>query len=323
MNVRHHAYGGSEALPTRTASEEAGAVELASFTEELTLRSLLLDNLGDAMIAHTLDGHIVYANSKAAEMLGYTREEFVSLPPWSWVPPERRKHIASLLGQIHLSGELVFESRCLDRQGRIVCVEVCSRVIEAKPWGRVCVSVSRDASARIAAQETMHRLAFFDSLTGLSNRAMLEDRIGHALAAANQNGDQVGVIYMDLDDFKPVNDQHGHAVGDRVLGVVGERLLSCVRESDTIARVGGDEFIALIPRLNTDADLASKARMLAECIAQPIRVGDIEVHLSVSVGLAMYQPPEHQDELICRADHAMYRAKMQGRAGWEEFLATV
>jgi diguanylate cyclase len=322
VNSRYQSDGGPNAAHTRTTTYETEALELATCNEELSLRSLLLDNLGDGIIAHTLDGHVVYANSRAAEMLGYTPDEFMALGPWSWVIPDRRKQLTSLMSQLPMSGRVVFESRCLNRDGCVVCVEISSRLLQAEPWGDICVSVSRDSSVRVAAQETMQRLAFFDSLTGLSNRAMLEDRIGSALASARSNGDTVGVIYMDLDDFKPINDTHGHAMGDRVLGIVGERLLSCVRETDTIARVGGDEFIALFPRLRAKGDLSHKARELAKCISQPIVVGDIVVHLTVSVGLAIYRPGEHHDELICRADHAMYHAKLHGRAGWEEFLVS-
>jgi diguanylate cyclase len=321
VNGRYQADGGTDAQPAISTAHEH-ALELAICTEELALRSLLLDNLGDGIIAHTLDGHVVYANNRAAEMLGYTHDELMALAPWGWILPERHNQVTSLMGQIDTSGGIVFESRCLDHDGKIVCVEISSRIIEAQPWGHICVSVSRDSSARVAAQETMQRLAFFDSLTGLSNRAMLEDRIRTALSAAQENGDPVGVIYMDLDDFKPVNDTHGHSMGDRVLGIIGERLLSCVRETDTIARVGGDEFIALFPRLKADADLSQKARALAEAIARPIVIGNIAVRVTVSVGLAIYRPGEHHDELICRADHAMYHAKMHGRAGWEEFPAT-
>jgi len=323
VTSRYQADVGTDAQLASDTAHDNHALELAICNDELTLKSVLLDNLSDSILAHTLDGRLVYANQQAAEMLGYTLTDFMALPPWGWVLPDHRKQLTNLMSQIQLTGAVVVESRCVDHVGRIICVESSSRIIQVEPWGRLCVSVSRDSSARIAEQETMQKLAFFDSLTGLSNRAMLEDRIQLALSSARANGDTVGVIYMDLDDFKPVNDTHGHAMGDHVLGIVGERLLSCVRESDTIARVGGDEFIALIPRLSSRNDLSRKARELAECIAKPIRIDDITVHVTVSVGLAIYRPGEHHDELICRADHAMYRAKMQGLAGWEEFLTAV
>lgn len=322
MRDRDRADGGSDARRASAEAREAGTFELAICDEELALRSLVLEHLGDGIIAHTLDGRIVYANRRFAEMLGYTHDEFITLPPWGWIWRDRLGRFTSRLDQILASEGAVFESHCRSRDGEEVSVEVSSRIVDAQPWGRLVVSVARDSSARVAAQETMRRLAFYDTLTGLSNRAMLDDRIDAALSAARGSGDVVGVIYMDLDDFKPVNDTHGHAIGDRVLGIVAERLQSCVRESDTIARVGGDEFIALFPRLADGVDLSGKARALAECVARPIVIDGITVRVTVSVGLAIYRPGEHQDDLICRADHAMYRAKMHGLAGWEEFLAS-
>jgi diguanylate cyclase len=217
---------------------------------------------------------------------------------------------------------LVFETECRGRDGLTVAVETRSRLTVVEPWGELVVSASRDIAERSAAQETMRRLAFYDKLTGLSNRAMLENRIQAALRGAREHGDMVGLIYMDLDDFKPVNDTHGHAMGDQVLRIIGERLLNSVRETDTVARVGGDEFIALFPLLNNRFELAKRASSIAACIAQPIGIEDVTVRVSVSVGLATYRIGEHHDELITRADHAMYRAKLHGRAGWEEFLVS-
>lgn len=290
---------------------------------QLELKSKLLENIGDGIIAHTIDGRIVYANERAADMLGYTNSELVSLGPWDWIAPDLRHQIPRRVAQIRTGDGLVFETRCHGRDNRAVCVETHARVVFIEPWGDLVVSVSRDMAERSAAQETMHRLAFYDTLTGLSNRAMLGNRIENALHAARQHGETVGVIYMDLDDFKPVNDTHGHAMGDRVLRIIGERMLNCVRDTDTVARVGGDEFIALFPRLPDKMDLGAKARTIAECIAEPIAVDGLTVRVSVSVGLATYEPGEHHDELITRADHAMYRAKLRGCAGWEEFLISV
>ena len=125
---------------------------------------------------------------------------------------------------------------------------------------------------------------------------------------------------MDLDDFKPVNDTHGHAMGDRVLRIIAERLLNCVRDADTVARVGGDEFVVLFPTLGHGLELTEKARAVSDCIASPIGIDGLTIQVSASVGLAVYRTGEHHDEFISRADHAMYRAKLHGRAGWEEYV---
>jgi diguanylate cyclase (GGDEF)-like protein/PAS domain S-box-containing protein len=322
VDSRYQPDQGTGAPATHAEAPVSSALDLAICRRQLELKSLLLENVGDGIIAHTLEGRIVYANRTAAQMLGYTADELRTLEPWGWIAPDLRDGSAGRVRQIQASAGLVYETVCHGRDGLVVCVEMHSRVVEIETWGELVVSVARDMAERSAAHETMHRLAFYDTLTGLSNRVLLDDRIDAALGGSRRPGETVGVIYMDLDDFKPINDTHGHAVGDCVLSIIAQRMMNCVRDTDTIARVGGDEFIALFPRLMGKTELGAKARVLAESVSQPVTVGDITVGVSVSVGLATYQNGEHYDELITRADHAMYRAKLAGRAGWEEFLAT-
>jgi diguanylate cyclase (GGDEF)-like protein/PAS domain S-box-containing protein len=308
--------------PTTTGKESPlVASRLGACRHQLELKSLLLESIGDGILAYTLEGHIVYANHRAAEMLGYSLSELTDIAPWGWVAPDARHSQSGRTREIRTGSGLVYEARCHTRDGLQVCAEVHSRIVEIEPWGELVVSVARDMAERSAAHETMHRLAFYDRLTGLSNRAMLDDRIEAALSGSHRREDTVGIIYMDLDDFKPINDTHGHGVGDRVLRTIAQRMQACVRDADTVARVGGDEFIAMFPGLTDRVELSGKARAIAECVSQPIVLDDITVRVSVSVGLATHQNDEHHDELIARADHAMYRAKLHGLAGWEEFLA--
>lgn len=306
--------------PTTDARPSPSALDLEA-SRQLELKSLLLESVGDGILAHTVDGRIVYANQRAADMLGYSHSEFLEATPWAWIAPDVRHRLPGHIAEIRAAAGLVHEAQCLTRDGSRVCAEVHSRIIDTGPWGELIVSNVRDTAKRSAAFEAMHRLAFYDRLTGLGNRAMLEDRVEAALGYARRHADTVGVIYMDLDDFKPVNDTHGHGVGDHVLRVIAQRMHACVRDTDTIARVGGDEFIAVLPGLADRVELSDRARDIAECVAQPIVLDDFTVTVSVSVGLATHQNGEHHDDLIARADHAMYRAKSHGLAGWEEFLA--
>jgi diguanylate cyclase (GGDEF)-like protein len=184
------------------------------------------------------------------------------------------------------------------------------------------VSIVRDVTERVLANERIRFLAFHDRLTGLANRMKLEDDLRLALAAADRHDDLVGVIFLDLDDFKPINDELGHAVGDFVLKEVADRLRSCVREGDTVARLGGDEFLVVVARLGTREDLAAVARKLEETVELPIPVeGHGDARVTASAGLAVYDHGEAAEDLMNRADHAMYRAKQAGVSGWEAFLA--
>ena len=167
----------------------------------------------------------------------------------------------------------------------------------------------------------MKHLAYHDTLTGLSNRVMLDERLRMAMASADRHGDIVGVVFLDLDAFKPINDTFGHSAGDHRLEDGRHRLTHCIREYDTVARVGGDEFLVLFPRLQSHDELGALGRKIQECIGAPIDLSGREVSVSATVGLAIYAQGEAPDELISRADHEMYRARVRGVEGWRQFPA--
>jgi len=284
--------------------------------------SAVLENVGDGIVAHTVDGRILYANAVASRILGYEPGEMPRLGSWAWVDPEFVDSIPDRIACLRAQNDLLYETRVRTKSGDTVEAEAHSRIVNITGHGELVLTVWRDVTAQTAAHESMRHLAFHDVLTGLGNRFMLEDRVKRALAAASEHN-IVGLVYLDLDDFKPINDTYGHTMGDRVLQIIAERLLACVRETDTIARMGGDEFIALFPGLPDEVALGSRAMALAQCISQPIEIDGTTVHVSVSVGLSTYAPGEHPEDFIKRADHAMYRAKLHDVAGWEEFLERV
>jgi diguanylate cyclase (GGDEF)-like protein len=158
-------------------------------------------------------------------------------------------------------------------------------------------------------------LAQYDELSGLPNRAMFRDRLQHAIVQARRDKTRLALMYLDLDKFKPVNDQLGHHVGDMLLRAVAETMLSCVRESDTVARIGGDEFVILLPVIEQDYDALRVAEKIRYALSQPFQVAGSHVLLvSASIGVAVY--PDHGNneiELSKNADNAMYQAKDRGR----------
>jgi len=319
VDSRYANLGGTSAGQEPAPAPVSGATTLGHCQEQLELMSLLLENVGDGIIAHTLDGVLVYVNEVASRTLGYAPGEMLDLEPWGWVTPDRVHHIADRIDSIRVQDDLLYETTVRTKSGDSVAAEAHSRIVNTSGHGELIVSVCRDVTARTAAHENMRRLAYHDVLTGLGNRVMLEERVKRALEQASEQS-VVGLVYLDLDDFKPINDTYGHTVGDRVLQIIGERLRACVRDSDTIARMGGDEFIALFPGLASEEDLGPKALALARCISQPIGIDGITTRVSASVGLSTYELGEHPEDFITRADHAMYRAKLHGVAGWEEFI---
>jgi diguanylate cyclase (GGDEF)-like protein/PAS domain S-box-containing protein len=286
---------------------------------ELAFKSQLLDSSLDAIVACSLDGRVVYANEAACTVLGYPLDELTALSGWGWLAPESRTGIFDRIDQIRYAGGLSFCANGLAKDGRITKTEVHGRIAETV-YGELVIAVIRDITDRVAAEEAMRYLAYHDELTGVANRTSFVDKLACALANSDRHGDLVGVVYLDLDDFKPVNDTLGHAMGDRVLQVVARRMQACVRECDTVARIGGDEFMVLFDRLARRTDLALAAKKLSGALSRPIRVDGHTVRVTASVGLALYEPGEAADELVTRADHAMYRAKQNDLPGWESFL---
>ena len=177
---------------------------------------------------------------------------------------------------------------------------------------------------RKRAEERIRHLAYHDALTGLPNRALLHDRLATALAQARRNSRMLALLYLDLDRFKQINDVEGHAVGDQVLQGVAERLKGIVRDADTVARVGGDEFTVLLPEISLAQDAVSVADRILQDLRQPVTVDQREFHATASMGIAFYpNDAEEADSLLRCADIAMYRAKEQGRDNYQFHTAAM
>lgn len=163
--------------------------------------------------------------------------------------------------------------------------------------------------------EQLHSMARYDQLTGLANRMLLQERLQEAVEHAQRHGDKLAVLYLDLDKFKQVNDTLGHAAGDTLLQEVARRLKACVRSSDTVARIGGDEFVVLLERVQADTDAAHVAQAIQTALQVPMQLEEQRWSIGASIGIARY-PQDATDlaQLFRHADQAMYRAKRQGRS---------
>ena len=171
-----------------------------------------------------------------------------------------------------------------------------------------------------AARDQMDHFAHHDALTGLPNRMLLQDRLGQAIESARRQDRQLAVMFLDLDRFKHINDSLGHAVGDQLLQSAAQRLVDCLRHSDTISRYGGDEFVVLLPHVEHAEDAALSADKMLAALALPQRIGQHDLHIGASIGISIY-PNDGQDTetLIKSADTAMYHAKESGRNNYKFF----
>jgi diguanylate cyclase (GGDEF)-like protein/PAS domain S-box-containing protein len=179
------------------------------------------------------------------------------------------------------------------------------------------IAVVQDVSERKALEAELLHQAFHDSLTGLANRALFRDRVDHALAHAGREGERISVLFIDLDDFKAINDTQGHAAGDLVLQRVASALLNATRGCDTVSRLGGDEFAVLLERVNHSEGPEVAAQRIVNALAKPIETAAGRmVTVGVSIGIAMQKSGEDRDEVLRNADVALYEAKTRSRGRW-------
>ena len=194
--------------------------------------------------------------------------------------------------------------------------ELVARIDQQRRWRDVLESDSANKDAGVAAEiEWLRENANRDALTGLPNRSLLNDRLDQMILSSKRRRERFAALFLDLDGFKEINDTHGHLSGDRVLQAVAERFKRSMRASDTIARIGGDEFVVLAPRILTPQNAVEIAERLVDSLSEPIEIADLSIGVSTSVGISLY-PIDAIDRvgLIAAADAAMYRSKREGKS---------
>ena len=212
------------------------------------------------------------------------------------------------------AGESYSAEISLTRQDKtVVWISISAKALDAEDLSDGFILIGEDITEKRSDRERINFLAYHDVLTGLPNRMLMVDRLQQALATAARNRKKVAVFFLDLDRFKEVNDTLGHEVGDLLIKQVGDRIRQCVRESDTVARFGGDEFLIVLPNILEIEDVEVVATKVREALAKPFQLGDHVVSVSGSIGVSLYRDHgEDIDDLMKHADIAMYRAKQRG-----------
>lgn len=269
---------------------------------------------------NTQTGETIF-NERWAEIIGYRLEELEPTTEATWrthAHPDDLQRSDALL-QAHFSGESAYyecEARMRHRDGHWVWVlsrgKVASWTADGHPeW---MYGTHQEITERKEEQRRTTRMAYIDSLTELPNRRLLDERLESALALARRHRRTLALMFLDLDNFKQVNDRLGHHVGDRLLKEVARRLRACIRESDTVARNGGDEFVVLLPEISFPEDADQVARKILETLRQPITLEGEELLVPPSIGIAVYPHDALEASLLLKhADEAMYAAKRAGR----------
>jgi diguanylate cyclase (GGDEF)-like protein/PAS domain S-box-containing protein len=286
----------------------------------LARMAAIMESSHDAVIATAPDGRVISWNPGATQMYGYTVTEMEGRSIRVLEPPGRRGEIQGIIERI-AGGENVvrYETVRVKKDGDTVEVAVSASPIRDEHGALTGVaSIARDISDRKRAEELIAFQAFHDPLTALPNRSFLMERLEFSVGKARRTGKLLALLFLDLDLFKTVNDGFGHAAGDAIFQEVARRLSLCVREGDTVARVGGDEFIVLLPEITSADDAIAVARKLLEAVAQPYVAGNRRIDLTTSIGISLYPDDGQDPEALLRSgENAMARAKLKGRNNFQ------
>ncbi len=261
-----------------------------------------------------------YVNRSALRNLGYTLEEMQAKTPYSLKLELSEEAFRAMIEPLRRGEKkrIVFETTHTRANGSRYPVAIRLQLIKSNEQS-VFLAVVSDITERKVAEQSIHSLAYYDVLTGLPNRTLLHDRLGQLLAASHRDQQKFALLFLDLDRFKHVNDSMGHAIGDQLLQTVALRLQECVREGDTVSRIGGDEFIILL-RETDAAGAALVADKILKVLAVPYAVGGLQIVTHASIGISIY--PDHADDidsLIKYADVAMYQVKGEGCSNFQLF----
>ncbi len=302
------------------------------------------------MVRCDMEGRCLEANDALLAMLGYSAEELATLDIADLTPRVYADEDSRHLDALRASGRFgPYEKELRRRDGRRVPVRMHGTRVVGEDGRSYCWVTVEDISERKSADtdsllatsvfhsgrlleafaeiseiyrkaEHIRYQAYHDTLTGLPNRALMEDRLGHALEVARRENSSVALMFVDLDRFKAVNDRFGHEMGDLLLIEVAERLQGCLRRSDTIARLGGDEFVVILSDFSAPGEVAEVAEKIVTCLGLPMALGGHKVEIGASIGIAVFpQDGENLVTLMRGADTAMYRAKNVGRSTFRFF----
>jgi diguanylate cyclase (GGDEF)-like protein/PAS domain S-box-containing protein len=286
------------------------------------------DTIDEGLFVMDPGGAIVRVNPAFTALLGYHADEVLGQTGHevfhvhgeaAEAPPQKEcPIIAAVRSGEGYAGEELFRHK----DGRLINVEVSCRPMVKETRVEGAVTAFRDITSRKANEERIRFLAQYDTLTALPNRSLLLDRLQQAIASAERGGEKFAVLFLDLDQFKVINDSLGHTVGDQLLQETATRLTGCVRGTDSVSRPGGDEFVLVLLKVKDASSPAHLARKILDVIASPYQIDGEQLHLTASIGIALY-PDDGSDTatLIKNADAAMYHAKKNGRNNYQFFTA--
>ena len=285
----------------------------------------ILKTISDGVILTDGKGIITSTNPATEEIFGYKAHELVGKNISMLVPHQHQSNHDVYISNFHNTGKSnvvgrLRELRAMRKGGIEFPIEITISELIHEDGHHTFTSIFRDITERRRRDEKISHLAHHDALTGLPNRHLFEDRLDHALSQANREESTVALLFIDLDKFKPINDTLGHEAGDTVLKEIAQRLLNCSRVSDTVARVGGDEFVVILEPISHHDDAGRIAKSILEALTAPITKVAEDCHVGASIGIAIYPDNATDPQALMKcADETMYRVKNSGRNNYLYF----
>ena len=259
-----------------------------------------------------------FVSGSVAELLGFKQQHYLSKPASLFFVKESKAVFSEILEAVDKTGSLPTsrcEVRLLKSDGSILVADIVMQTALSENGKNVEVTAAiRDISERKAAEAILIEQAHKDELTGLPNRIVFYELAEHALSIAQRNKTRLAILYIDLDEFKPINDTYGHGVGDTVLKTTANRIAACIRKSDSVFRIGGDEFIVLLEGQVDDEGVSSLAENIIQSVSNSMMINGDSCQIGASIGVAFYPDDGVDiDVLTKKADKAMYTVKHSGR----------
>jgi diguanylate cyclase (GGDEF)-like protein/PAS domain S-box-containing protein len=283
----------------------------------------ILEEIEEGYYEVDLQGNFTFVNDSICRQLGYSRDELMGMNYKVYVPKEDHKRVYRAWNKVYRTGEALksFLFTGKRKDGVFIYLENSVSPLRNKD-GKVIGfrSVSRDITERKQFEQKLAEMATHDSLTSLPNRILLSDRLMVGTALARRNGHRLAALMLDLDRFKNVNDAWGHSVGDELLKAVGQRLSGIMRKSDTVSRIGGDEFVLILPQISRVDDITKFAQRILNAFQEPFVFGSNRLQITTSIGIAVFPDDGVEiEQLLKNADSAMYWAKEQGRGMYKYY----
>jgi diguanylate cyclase (GGDEF)-like protein/PAS domain S-box-containing protein len=288
-------------------------------SQRMQLMEFSVDQMLDSALWIAHDGRITFVNDATCRNLGYSHDELVKMSIYKIDPELTKEKWRRHWKKVQELGSQTFESALQHKDGRSIPVEINSNLVQGYQQEYNCVFI-RDISERKTFEARLTKMATHDDLTGLPNRNLFYDRISQALLQARRDRHSVGIMVIDLDRFKFINDNYGHDAGDSTLKEIATRVKTVLRASDTVCRLGGDEFVVVLNHIIKPEECARVGEKLLQAINKPVFYGQQKLEPGASIGIAIApEDGEEAEALIKRADIAMYHAKNTGGGTFQFF----